>query len=440
MVEMFMEGGWGMWAILIFGLTLIGAAVRFAARPRRGQIPFIAAMALTTLVSTAHATWTALGAVFNAMSDEKRVPDGQMARDLHGGHEGVHAPGLLRRRGAHPRVRALRRGRAPDEQERGVGLSRRAARGAAPGAGSACSPPWRRFRPARHSASHASGVCCTSSSKRSRSSSISKVSSCSGSSSWSRSIAAMPASAGSSCRGPAPRRKRKSTMGAVARRERVAPRVERPQRLDLVAGGEEQQRPAPVLAEDVLELLGAVHLELPGRDEVAELDELLARRVVLVEHAAGGPARAEQLPERGGGVSHDAVPTAGASPGAEPSERGLELRERVRVALGPRRGDARRRASRAPRPRARARRASCRTSGTAARTPRRSRAACRRSRARRRRARGPRTRARGRTRRSGSVGARRRSSSPARRGACAHCASTTPMNGRFRYRSAQSRP
>jgi hypothetical protein len=93
MVEMFMEGGWGMWAILIFGLTLVGVTVRFAARPRRGQIPFIAAMALTTLVSTAHATWTDFGAVFKAVSDEKRVPDGQMGRVLMEGMKECTRPG-----------------------------------------------------------------------------------------------------------------------------------------------------------------------------------------------------------------------------------------------------------------------------------------------------------------------------------------------------------
>ena len=93
MVEMFMEGGWGMWAILIFGLTLIGTTVRFAARPQRAQIPFIAAMALTTLVSSVHATWTAFGAVFNALSDEKRVPDAALSRTLMEGLKESTRPG-----------------------------------------------------------------------------------------------------------------------------------------------------------------------------------------------------------------------------------------------------------------------------------------------------------------------------------------------------------
>ena len=93
MVDFFMEGGWGMWAILIFGVTLLGAAVRFAAKPRRDQIPFLAAMALTTLVSSFHATWTAFGAVFNAMSDEKRVPDAQMSRVLMEGLKECTRPG-----------------------------------------------------------------------------------------------------------------------------------------------------------------------------------------------------------------------------------------------------------------------------------------------------------------------------------------------------------
>jgi hypothetical protein len=95
MVEFFMEGGWGMWAILIFGLTLLGVSIRFAVRPQRAQIPFLAAMALTTLFSTAHATWTDLGAVFNAVSDEKRVPDAMMARTLMEGLKECTRPGSL---------------------------------------------------------------------------------------------------------------------------------------------------------------------------------------------------------------------------------------------------------------------------------------------------------------------------------------------------------
>jgi hypothetical protein len=93
MVEFFQEGGWGMWAILIFGVTLVGAAVRFAVRPRRDQIPFLAAMALTTMVTTFHATWTALGAVFNAVSDDKRVPDAQVTRVLMEGLKECTRPG-----------------------------------------------------------------------------------------------------------------------------------------------------------------------------------------------------------------------------------------------------------------------------------------------------------------------------------------------------------
>jgi hypothetical protein len=95
MVEFFMEGGWGMWAILIFGVTTVGAAIRFAARPQRGQIAFIAAMGLTTLVSTAHATWTDLGAVFNALSDDKRVPDATMSRVLMEGLKECTRPGAF---------------------------------------------------------------------------------------------------------------------------------------------------------------------------------------------------------------------------------------------------------------------------------------------------------------------------------------------------------
>ncbi|NUP11932.1 MAG: hypothetical protein HOW73_38285 [Polyangiaceae bacterium] len=95
MVELFKEGGWGMWSILVFGLIMVGSAGRFAARPDRRQLPFLGAMALTTVVSILEATWMALGAVFKALSDEQRIPDAVLTRTMWEGFKECTRPGAF---------------------------------------------------------------------------------------------------------------------------------------------------------------------------------------------------------------------------------------------------------------------------------------------------------------------------------------------------------
>ncbi|XXX74282.1 hypothetical protein WMF30_42220 [Sorangium sp. So ce134] len=95
MVEFFVEGGFGMWPILVFGMIAVGAALQFARRPELGKLRFIAAMGLTTLVATIHATWLALGSVFSYLSDPAKVPDGELARVLVVGLMESTRPGSL---------------------------------------------------------------------------------------------------------------------------------------------------------------------------------------------------------------------------------------------------------------------------------------------------------------------------------------------------------
>jgi hypothetical protein len=94
-LDFFKEGGWGMWAILVFGLITLGAAIRFAARPERRQMGFLGAMSLTTVIATLNATWTDFGAVFNALSDEKRVPDAALTRTMWEGFKEATRPGAF---------------------------------------------------------------------------------------------------------------------------------------------------------------------------------------------------------------------------------------------------------------------------------------------------------------------------------------------------------
>lgn len=95
MIELFMEGGWGMWPVLVFGMVTLGAAVRFTRKPEMSQLRFLAAMALTTLVSTIHATWMDVAMVFKFLEDPQRVPDADVTRTLFMGLKESSRPGLL---------------------------------------------------------------------------------------------------------------------------------------------------------------------------------------------------------------------------------------------------------------------------------------------------------------------------------------------------------
>ena len=56
---------------------------------------FIGAMGLTTVLATVHGTWTDFGAVFNALSDEKRIPDAELTRTMWEGFKECTRPGAF---------------------------------------------------------------------------------------------------------------------------------------------------------------------------------------------------------------------------------------------------------------------------------------------------------------------------------------------------------
>lgn len=95
MIESFVEGGWGMWPILIFGMITLGAAARFAQQPQLAYLRFVAGMGLTTLVSTIHATWLCIGSVFKFLESPTRAPTDEMARILMVGLKESTRPGSL---------------------------------------------------------------------------------------------------------------------------------------------------------------------------------------------------------------------------------------------------------------------------------------------------------------------------------------------------------
>jgi hypothetical protein len=51
MVEHFRDGGWGMFQVLIFGLILLGAAIKYAVTPEKRLVPLLMGLGILTMAS-----------------------------------------------------------------------------------------------------------------------------------------------------------------------------------------------------------------------------------------------------------------------------------------------------------------------------------------------------------------------------------------------------
>jgi hypothetical protein len=80
--EFMLEGGWGMWPVMVLGLVTLASAVRYMIRPEPFCVSFIAALWVTLVVAVVHATVTDVAAVFHYFEDPVKAPDGQVARLL----------------------------------------------------------------------------------------------------------------------------------------------------------------------------------------------------------------------------------------------------------------------------------------------------------------------------------------------------------------------
>lgn len=80
--EFMREGGWGMYPILLIGLVALASATRYAIRPERLCLRFVAVLWVTLLAAVVHATVTDLAAVFRYFDDPVRAPDNQIVRML----------------------------------------------------------------------------------------------------------------------------------------------------------------------------------------------------------------------------------------------------------------------------------------------------------------------------------------------------------------------
>lgn len=93
--EFFLEGGWGMWPVLVFGMVTVGAAGRFAWKPEIKQLGFLGAMALTTLGAIFNATWTDVAAVLQNLTEKAPLPELEFRTTLVAGLMESTRPGTL---------------------------------------------------------------------------------------------------------------------------------------------------------------------------------------------------------------------------------------------------------------------------------------------------------------------------------------------------------
>ena len=76
------EGGWGMWPVMLLGLVALASATRYAIRPERLCLRFVAVLWVTLLAAVVHSTVVDLAAVFRYFEDPVRAPDSQITRTL----------------------------------------------------------------------------------------------------------------------------------------------------------------------------------------------------------------------------------------------------------------------------------------------------------------------------------------------------------------------
>jgi hypothetical protein len=95
MMQMWIEGGWGMLPVLVFGLITVFASGRYALDGQSPRLRFVAAMSVLLAVSMVHSMLTNVAAVFSFLTDRERAPDGELGRILVTGLMESTRPGAL---------------------------------------------------------------------------------------------------------------------------------------------------------------------------------------------------------------------------------------------------------------------------------------------------------------------------------------------------------
>lgn len=95
MMQMWIEGGWGMFPVLVFGLVTLYASGRYAFDGEPARLRFVAAMSVVLVASMAHSMLTNVAAVFSFLRDPERAPDAELSRILFTGLMESTRPGAL---------------------------------------------------------------------------------------------------------------------------------------------------------------------------------------------------------------------------------------------------------------------------------------------------------------------------------------------------------
>ena len=95
MTKFFIEGGWGMWPVLIVGLIHLFAAVRYLIDGEPIRLRFLTVLVLAQLALIAQTCTGNVSTVFFHMRDAKSIPDELFSRFLVAGFMESTRPALL---------------------------------------------------------------------------------------------------------------------------------------------------------------------------------------------------------------------------------------------------------------------------------------------------------------------------------------------------------
>jgi hypothetical protein len=95
MMNLFVEGGWGMFPVLVFGLVLTVSAGRYAWEPAAARLRFITAMSVLLVTAITHAMLTNIAAVFSFVRNPELAADDQLVRIVFTGLMESTRPGAL---------------------------------------------------------------------------------------------------------------------------------------------------------------------------------------------------------------------------------------------------------------------------------------------------------------------------------------------------------
>ena len=91
----FMEGGWGMYPVLVLSVILVVSAARYAIDGEPARLRFVSALSLALVASIATALTANVSAVFYYLESPERVPDAEYLRILAMGLKESSRPAML---------------------------------------------------------------------------------------------------------------------------------------------------------------------------------------------------------------------------------------------------------------------------------------------------------------------------------------------------------